>query len=223
MIDNIYILNKYLMKNFFWTTVFWLVIFFGFFGYLKWINKDLGVRLTWYIATQQACIEQQCTVNDIQPIVNTSGDVVPVLENSSTNVNTKLDEIKQQLKDINEKLDIQNSNAPDAVTVSLRTTKKTNIWIFPLDGSEYKKYVMQASDDILKDTLNLLFDNSPFVLKSTKLDSDGNLTITLERNRDKPFGGSAAVEQVRTSIEKTATQFSQIKSVNVMPEEVLQP
>jgi len=31
------------------------------------------------------------------------------------------------------------------------------------------------------------------------------------------------VEQVKTSTEKTATQFSQIKKVTILPEEVLQP
>lgn len=192
---------------------------------MKWFNHDLWQRFMEYIVKQEV-------VSDISDITNETLSTTDEFTNTSwvlststqpDNVNTKLDEIKQQLKDINEKLDIQNSNAPDAVSVSLRTTKKTNIWIFPLDGSEYKKYVMPASDDILKDTLNLLFDNSPFVLKWTKLDNDGNLTVTLERNRDKPFWWSAAVEQVKISIEKTATQFSQIKNVNVVPEEILQP
>jgi hypothetical protein len=31
------------------------------------------------------------------------------------------------------------------------------------------------------------------------------------------------VEQVKTSIEKTATQFPQIKKITILPEEVLQP
>ncbi|HCY21735.1 TPA: hypothetical protein DIC40_08040 [Patescibacteria group bacterium] len=70
----------------------------------------------------------------------------------------------------------------------MRTTKKTNIWIFPLDGSEYKKYVMPASDDILKDTLNLLFEKSPFALVNTTLDNDGNLIITIERVPGTAFG-----------------------------------
>lgn len=155
-------------------------------------------------------------------VVNTT---TPIARSGTATFATddKFEFIKQQLNNINEKLDIQNSNTPDAVSVSLRTTKKTNVWIFPLDGSEYKKYVFPASDDILKDALNLLFEKSPFALVDTKLDNDGNLTIMIQRVPGTSFGGSAAVEQVKTSIEKTASQFSQIKKVTIVPEEVLQP
>lgn len=212
------------MKTFFWTTIFWLLIFCGFFGYMKWINQDLGQRFMGFIVDQQVVSWTTCTTaTEVLPIANEVKTVSWVVAVPTDAVNTKLDEIKIQLKEINEKLDIQNSNAPDAVSVSLRTTKKTNIWIFPLDWSEYKKYVMPASDDILKDTLNLLFEKSPFALSDTKLDNDGNLVITIQRVPGTAFGGSAAVEQVRISIEKTAMQFSQIKKVTILPEEVLQP
>lgn len=206
------------MKTFFWTTIFWLLVFCGFFGYLKWINQDLGTRFFSYIVNTEACVQQECP--DTTNIEAESGSVVSEKPNST---DTKLDEIKQQIKEINEKLDIQSSNAPDAVSVSLKTTKKTNIWIFPLDGTEHKQYTMAASDDILRDTLNLLFEKSAFRVENTKLDNDGNLILTLERDRNVPFGWSAMVEQVRTSIEKTATQFPQIKKVTIVPEEVLQP
>jgi hypothetical protein len=46
---------------------------------------------------------------------------------------------------------------------------------------------MPASDDILKDTLNILFEKSAFKLKGTRLDNDGNLAITLERDFDVAF------------------------------------
>lgn len=211
------------MKTFFWTTIFWLLVFCGFFGYLKWINQDLGQRFVGYIIEQEVSSGACTTATEVLPIADEIKTVSWAIAVPTDEVNTKLDDIKQQLKDINEKLDIQNSNAPDAVSVSLRTTKKTNIWIFPLDGSEYKKYVMPASDDILKDTLNLLFEKSPFALVNTTLDNDGNLIITIERVPGTAFGWSAAVEQVRISIEKTAMQFSQIKKVTIVPEEVLQP
>ncbi len=207
------------MKTFFWTTIFWLLVFFGFFGYVKWFNQDLGTKIFSYIVKTESCIQQECP--EVNNIETWSGVEIPL--NTSNSLDTKLDEIKQQIKEINEKLDIQSSNAPDAVSVSLKTTKKTNIWIFPLDGTEHKQYTMAASDDILRDTLNLLFEKSAFNLKNTKLDNDGNLILTLERDRNIPFGWSAMVEQVRTSIEKTATQFPQIKKVIILPEEVLQP
>lgn len=219
------------MKKFFWTTIFWLIVLVGLIAYMKWFNQDLAKNFTRFIV-KQTTISQECPICPTIDDQGTSSAIdnswaissgFSVIQTRENSIESKFDFITQQLKNINEKLDIQNSNAPDAVSVSLKTTKKTNIWIFPLDGSDYTKYVMPASDDILKDTLTLLFENSPFVLKSTKLDSDGNLTITLERNRDKSFGWSAAVEQAKTAIEKTATQFSQIKNVTILPEEVLQP
>ncbi len=211
------------MKKIFWTTIFWWIVVVGFVAYMKWFNQDLAQYISGFFVKETIVASQECPViTETLPVAETTTGSVLAQQPTDT-VNTKLDEIKAQLKDINEKLDIQNSNAPDAVSVSLRTTKKTNIWIFPLDGSEYKKYVMPASDDILKDTLTLLLEKSAFVLKNTQLDNDGNLIITLERNWNIPFGGSAAVEQTRTSIEKTAMQFSQIKKVTILPEEVLQP
>ena len=208
------------MKTFFWTTIFWLFVFFGFFGYIKWFNQDLGTRFFSYIVKTEVCVQQECP--DINEAISLEDWEVISLSNSNS-VETKLDEIKNQIKEINEKLDIQSSNAPDAVSVSLKTTKRTNIWIFPLDWSEHKQYIMPASDDILKDTLNILFEKSAFKLKGTRLDNDGNLAITLERDFDVAFWWSAMVEQVKTSIEKTATQFPQIKKITILPEEVLQP
>lgn len=233
------------MKTFFWTTISWIIIFFGFLGYLKWFDQDLGCRLTSYIATYDCKVAEECPCDalcedryfdwedyDYDEDVNDSQENQDEINNENEsakdewkqeNMETKIDEIYRQVIEINEKLDIQNSNAPDAISVSLRTNKKTNIWIFPLDGSSHKQYVLAASDDILRDTLNLLFDKSAFQLKSTKLDNDWNLTINLERDFDVAFGWSAMVQQVKTSIEKTATQFSQVKKVKILPEDVIQP
>ena len=186
---------------------------------MKWFNQDLGTKVLSCIVKIEACVQEECPETIYSELW--SGDTVSLTKPES--IETKIDEIKQQIKEINEKLDIQSSNSPDAVSVSLKTTKKTNIWIFPLDGTEHKQYTMPASDDILRDTLNILFEKSAFKLKGTKLDNDGNLTITLERDWDVAFGWSAMVEQVKTSTEKTATQFSQIKKVTILPEEVLQP
>lgn len=216
------------MKNFFWTTVFWLVVLCGFIGYLKWFNNDLWLRLTQYIVKQVTISGENisCDTWSQGMLLETTlfGKTSSgILASGNTNLMEKLDAISQQIKDINEKLDIQNSNAPDAVSVSLRTTKKTNVWIFPLNWGEYKQYTMSASDDILRDTLNLLLEKSAFSLVDTKLDNDGNLTITLQRVAGTSFGWSAMVEQVRTAIQKTATQFPQIKTVIITPEEILQP
>lgn len=221
------------MKKIFWTTIFWVAIVAGFLGYLRWFDQPLAQDISLLILKTQ-CSTVCSSVNAFstslsgESMENSSGTITltPVtLENqgSFSGIDTKLEDIKAQLKDINEKLDIQNSNTPDAVSVSLKTTKKTNVWIFPLDGGDYKKYILPASDDILKDALNLLFDKSPFALADTKLDNDGNLTLVLQRVPGSAFGGSAAVETAKNAIEKTALQFPQIKKVIITPEEILQP
>lgn len=211
------------MKTFFWTTIFWILVFFWFFGYIKWFNQDLGTTIFSYIVKTEVCVEKECPEVECPEVECDGTGSWNITSDKSDSITIRLDEIKKQIKEINEKLDIQSSNAPDAVSVSLKTTKKTNIWIFPLDWSEHKQYTMPASDDILKDTLNVLFDKTAFKLKWTKLDNDWNLAITLERDFDVAFGWSAMVEQVRNTIEKTATQFSQIKKITILPEEVLQP
>lgn len=225
------------MKNFFWTTIFWIAVAAGFIGYLRWFNQPLAQDISQLIVTNQvSSVVTSLGIQDIPLNSGTmlsgalSGEIEAVtttiampVETPNNTLDTKLEEIKAQLKDINEKLDIQNSNTPDAVSVSLRTTKKTNVWVFPLDGTDYKKYVMPASDDILRDTLNLLFDKTAFALADSKLDNDGNLTLVLQRVPGSSFGGAAAVEQTRLSIEKTALQFPQIKKVTISPEEILQP
>ena len=233
------------MKQVFWTTVFWFIAVAGFLGYLKWFDStNLGPMLAAYVIEMPTTQTGSETI-EIPTLETTgatllsgslSGVTSTVLQTgiistpvsvattpSPLSVEDKFTMIQQQLKDIAEKLDIQNSNTPDAVNISLKTTKKTNVRIYPLDGSNYKKYALAASDDILRDALNILFDKSAFTVADSRLDADGNLTLQLERVPGSAFGGSAAVAQVRTSIEKTALQFPQIKKVAITPDTVLQP
>jgi len=231
------------MKQVFWTSVFWLALVAGFLGYLKWFDStNLGPTLAAYVIEMPTSSQEvEVTTGTELPLLDESGVTLGsgnflqtgIIQTGITSVVTsttaplttdqKFDTIQQQLKDIAEKLDIQNSNTPDAVNISLKTTKKTNVRIFPLDGSTYKKYVLNPSDDILADAMNILFEKSAFTVADTRLDGDGNLTIQLTRVPGSSFGGSAAVEQVRTSIEKTALQFPQIKKVIITPDTVLQP
>ena len=231
------------MKQVFWTSVFWLALVAGFLGYLKWFDStNLGPTLAAYVIEMPTSSQEvEVTTGTELPILDESGvtlesesllntgtiiqtGITSVMATTPTlSVEDKFTAIQQQLKDIAEKLDIQNSNTPDAVNISLKTTKKTNVRIFPLDGSTYKKYVINPSDDILTAAMNILFEKSAFTVVDTRLDGDGNLTIQLARVPGSAFGGSAAVEQVRTSIEKTALQFPQIKKVIITPDTVLQP
>ena len=231
------------MKQVFWTTVFWLVAVAGFLGYLKWFDStNLGPTLAAYVIEMPVSAQEAEVITGTElPIGEGTGSVldsgsvntiqtgitsvvIPVQTSpSALSVEDKFTVIQQQLKDIAEKLDVQNSNTPDAVNISLKTSKKTNVRIYPLDGSTYKKYVLNPSDDILADAMNILFEKSAFTVSDTRLDGDGSLTIQLARVSDSSFGGSAAVAQVRTSIEKTALQFPQIKKVIITPDTVLQP
>jgi len=232
------------MKQVFWTSIFWIVVVTGFLGYLKWFDSThLGVQLASYVIempvnTGSASTGEIVAVETTGAVTAISGTVLsgslastglvtvnttPVAPSQTLTLDQKFDTIQQQLKDISEKLDMQNSNTPDAVNIALKTTKKTNVRVYPLDGSTYKKYSLPASDDILRDTLNLLFDKSAFTVADTTLDADGNLTLQLTRVPGSSFGGSAAVAQTRASIEKTALQFPQIKKVIITPDTVLQP
>jgi hypothetical protein len=231
------------MKQVFWTSVFWLALVAGILGYLKWFDMtNLGPTLAAYVIEMPISSQEiEVSTGTELPILDESGvtlgsesllntgtiiqtGITSVMATTPTlSVEDKFTAIQQQLKDIAEKLDIQNSNTPDAVNISLKTTKKTNVRIFPLDGSTYKKYVINPSDDILTAAMNILFEKSAFTVVDTRLDGDGNLTIQLARVPGSAFGGSAAVEQVRTSIEKTALQFPQIKKVIITPDTVLQP
>jgi hypothetical protein len=231
------------MKKIFWTSIFWIAVVAGFLSYLKWFDTtNLGVELASYVVTFPTSTGSVNTgeivaVETTGAVTNISGSVlsgsviatgisssIPTVQTTPTlTLDQKFDTIQQQLKDISEKLDTQNSNTPDAVNISLKTTKKTNVRVYPLDGSTYKKYLLNPSDDILADAMNLLFEKSAFTVVDTRLDGDGNLTIQLARVPGSAFGGSAAVAQVKTSIEKTALQFPQIKKVIITPDTILQP
>ena len=231
------------MKQVFWTSIFWIAVVAGFLGYLKWFDStNLGVQLASYVI-EMPVNTGSVNTGDIVAVTNTgtialsgtalSGSILatgvvtvtttPVAPSQTLTLDQKFDTIQQQLKDISEKLDTQNSNTPDAVNITLKTTKKTNVRVYPLDGSTYKKYLLNPSDDILADAMNILFEKSAFTVVDTRLDGDGNLTIQLARVPGSAFGGSAAVAQVRTSIEKTALQFPQIKKVIITPDTILQP
>jgi len=196
------------MKQVFWTSVFWLALVAGFLGYLKWFDMtNLGPTLAAYVIEMPTSSQEiEVSTGTELPILDESGvtlgsesllntgtiiqtGITSVMATTPTlSVEDKFTAIQQQLKDIVEKLDIQNSNTPDAVNISLKTTKKTNVRIFPLDGSTYKKYVINPSDDILTTAMNILFEKSAFTVVDTRLDGDGNLTIQLARVPGSAFG-----------------------------------
>jgi len=62
-----------------------------------------------------------------------------------------------------------------------------------------------------------------FELKSANLKPDGTLILEFEDNLNKTIGGACRVNILWFQIEVTAKQFSEVKKVQFLPEELFQP
>ncbi len=97
----------------------------------------------------------------------------------------------------------------------------------------------QSSDDIIKDTIQLLlignirnderdsgikteYPLSGFNLTDYDL-TGGVLTLRFADPQNKTSGGSCRVSILRAEIEATGMQFDGVKEVKILPEELLQP
>ncbi|GIW67677.1 MAG: hypothetical protein KatS3mg096_545 [Candidatus Parcubacteria bacterium] len=67
------------------------------------------------------------------------------------------------------------------------------------------------------------FPLSGFKLKSTNLKPDGTLILEFDDTYNQTIGGSCRTKILWLQIEKTAKQFSQVKSVEFKPEYLFQP
>lgn len=98
---------------------------------------------------------------------------------------------------------------------------------------------ISAGDDLITETIQLLikgditaeeknrgisteFPLSGFYLKSSSL-KNGELTLVFADPENKTVGGSCRVGLLRSQIETTVKQFSEVKSVKILPEELFQP
>lgn len=105
--------------------------------------------------------------------------------------------------------------------------------------AEVKRNV-KAGTSVIEDTIKLLlaggltaeektagisteFPLQGFELESSSLDQNGVLTLTFQDPQAKASGGSCRVGVLRMEIENTAKQFSEVKSVRIMPEDIMQP
>jgi hypothetical protein len=94
----------------------------------------------------------------------------------------------------------------------------------------------------IKDTLELLLEGSEnlsdfdkqkgittefplegLTLTDANLNQNGNLDLKFADPNNKTSGGSCRVNILRLQIEETAKQFSNVKSVEILPEELFQP
>jgi hypothetical protein len=64
---------------------------------------------------------------------------------------------------------------------------------------------------------------SGFSLVSANLDKDGVLTLEFDDSQNKTVGGSCRVGILWFQIEATAKQFSEVKEVKFLPEDIFQP
>lgn len=105
--------------------------------------------------------------------------------------------------------------------------------------AEVKRNI-KAGTSVIEDTIRLLlaggltaeekaagisteFPLEDFALESSSLDESGVLTLTFQDAQSKASGGSCRVGVLRMEIENTAKQFPEVKSVRIMPEDIMQP
>jgi hypothetical protein len=105
--------------------------------------------------------------------------------------------------------------------------------------AEVKRNI-KSGDSLIEDTIKLLlaggitaeekaagisteFPLPDFKLESSSLDKNGVLTLTFQDPQSKASGGSCRVGVLRMEIEATAKQFPEVKSVRIMPEDIMQP
>ncbi len=105
--------------------------------------------------------------------------------------------------------------------------------------AEVKRNV-RAEDSLVEDTIKMLlqggltaeektagisaeFPLPEFELEGSSLDANGVLTLTFQDPQSKASGGSCRVGVLRMEIEATAKQFPEVKSVRIMPEDIMQP
>ena len=108
------------------------------------------------------------------------------------------------------------------------------------DGLDEVKRNISQGNDMIEKTINLLlqgnltqsekamgisteFPLEGLELENSSLDDDGNLTLTFKDPQNRTSGGSCRTGVLWNQIEATAMQFSQVKSVKFMPEELFQP
>jgi len=108
------------------------------------------------------------------------------------------------------------------------------------DGLTEVKRNIAKSDFVIEDTIKLLIGGKltaeeknagisteypleGFELEKSALDANGVLTLTFKDPQNKTSGGSCRVGIMRSQIEATAKQFAEVKSVKILPEEILQP
>ncbi len=108
------------------------------------------------------------------------------------------------------------------------------------DGLVEVKRILPKTDNAIDETIKLLiagnlkndeksqgitteFPLPDFELEKSSLGEDGTLTLFFKDPQNRTSGGSCRVGVLWNQIEETARQFSEVKSVKFMPEELFQP
>ncbi|MCF7834710.1 GerMN domain-containing protein [Candidatus Gracilibacteria bacterium] len=220
------------MKKIFWTSVFWIVIIAAFRGYLRWFDDGLAKDVSGLIGAKVICAEPPVTNpnQDLIDQIKLMQDQLNNISNSLTNVDGQ-DNLLKTSSPQNVKLYYFNQTEDQKLPINQQVNVSS---VLPVDR------VVAKSNNIIQDTINMLlegnispdesavgfvseFPNNDFRLLNVDLKSDGTLELTFNEVAGFTAGGSARVFILRSSIEKTAKQFSMVKSVKLLPESLFQP
>lgn len=220
------------MKKIFWTTVFWLAVILIFRGYLRWFDDGLAKDVSNLIWVEMTYDEQW-----------NSASIQELLDQIKS-MQTQLDNISQSF--IQNGWDQNDLQPLWAQTIRLFYFNQTEDNKLPIAQQLNSSSVLPVeriiswSRNIIEDTINALlewsitseerakwfvteFPNQDFRLISSNLTSDWVLELIFNEVPGFTSWWSARVFILRSTIEKTAKQFANVKSVKILPEELFQP
>ena len=220
------------MKKIFWTTVFWLAVILIFRWYLRWFDDGLAQNVSNLIWVEMT-YDQQWNKADSQELLD-----------QIKSMQTQLDNISQSL--MQNGWDQNNLQVMWAQTIKLFYFNQTEDNKLPITQQLNSSSVLPVeriiswSKNIIEDTINALlewnltseertkwfvteFPNQDFRLISSDLKSDWTLELIFSEVPWFTSWWSARVFILRSAIEKTAKQFTIVKSVKILPDTLFQP
>lgn len=218
------------LRTIFWTSIVWLVLLA--IGYIYSAFWDMTIITSLYPS-----------------LSNNTSHTGSNIENSHghcdlNTIDSKLDLLQQHIMDISQYVRqttwqqlSMTANNISSVTPAMQNITLRAVWSWenlvaiPRTINKTPTYI-QDSISLLVDwnitTTELnqwfrsLFDQSWIKVNNTSIDNAGVLTIELSQQWLFNWG-SARVLLMRTAIERTARQFSEIKNVIILPDTILQP
>lgn len=235
------------LKTFFVTLLLVVALEFGFWWYMKLFNKDLWQKVAWLIYKCETTVVQTTTTTgdiDLTSQIQWLWEKIQSLQSQLEKVGSDVKNISSDSDNSEAKINIPVSNWQTSVKLyyfnqdqdnNLTESQKLNTSsVIPVQRT------ISSSNNLIKDTINLLlqwqltkeevalwfqtqFPNKDFFLKNLTLNADGSLVLEMSEVPWFTSGWSARQILLKVSIEKTAKQFPEVKSVKFVPETLFQP